>query len=227
MQFLKYQRPPFSFSINIKLNIIYELNLTKTTLFREMLKMVTIWTKALQIIKVMKLHPPFEWLNMCENCYWSCVNSSRYVKGVDLICEPSFPSAFKLNKLPVWHNLHNTHQKGGGELLCECACAYSTFQWPGDALFLCTGKTTCGGGSTAHSIPTPLCCSFFLLPISSLRWRDIILPGHQISQSHTGAMLLTFWLFYLLNLEKFPLIEVKTASCHSHLPLIKDWNDVQ
>lgn len=149
-----------------------------------------------------------------------------YVKGVDLICEPSFPSAFKLNKLPVWHNLHNTHQRGG-KLLCECACAYSTFQWPGDALFLCTGKTTCGGGSTAHSIPTPLCCSFFLLPISSLRWCDIILPGHQISQSHTGAMLLTFWLFYLLNLEKFPLIEVKTASCHSHLPLIKDWNDAQ
>lgn len=56
--------------------IQYELNLTKTTLFREMLKMVTIWTKALQINKVMKLHPQFEWLNMSENCYWSCVNSS-------------------------------------------------------------------------------------------------------------------------------------------------------
>lgn len=234
MQFLKYQRPPFSFSINIKLNIIYELNLTKTTLFREMLKMVTIWTKALQIIKVMKLHPPFEWLNMSENCYWSCVNSSFSI-CCWLICKRCRLDMWTIVPLCLQQTsylsgtIYITHIRGGGGggLLCECACAYSTFQWPGDALFLCTGKTTCGGGSTAHSIPTPLCCSFFLLPISSLRWRDIILPGHQISQSHTGAMLLTFWLFYLLNLEKFPLIEVKTASCHSHLPLIKDWNDVQ
>lgn len=123
MQFLKYQRPPFSFSINIKLNIIYELNLTKTTLFREMLKMVTIWTKALQIIKVMKLHPPFEWLNMSENCYWSCVNSSFSI-CCWLICKRCRLDMWTIVPLCLQQTsylsgtIYITHIRGGGGNCC-------------------------------------------------------------------------------------------------------------
>lgn len=70
---------------------------------------------------------------------------------------------------------------------------------------------------------------FFFLShhISPLWWLDITLPGHQISQSHSEDMQLTFWLFTFWTGGNFPSCRAETASCHSHLPLIRDWNHVR
>lgn len=111
-------------------------------------------------------------------------------------------------------HLNHTSAGGGGMRLfvrerASVSLKCSTFHWPEDTRFLCAVETTCGGGSTIHSISTPLYRSpffFFSLPISPLWWCDISLLGHQISQSHLGDTSLTSWLLYLLNWEKFPLI---------------------
>lgn len=121
------------------------------------------------------------------------------MKGVDLIF-PSLPLHKQVTCLE--------HSKTGKNcyLCISVSLKYSTFHWPRDTVLRRAAETTCEGGSTTHSIPPPLYCSFSPLSVPPLCWCDITLLGHQISQSHRGDTLLTSWLLYLLNWMNFPLI---------------------
>lgn len=144
-------------------------------------------------------------------------------KVLTLICELSFLSFLCTNKSPVW-NIWNTHLRKNCYLCISVSLKYSTFHWPRDTVLLCAAETTCEGGSTTHSIPSPLYCSFppslFLLfaGVISLYWVTRF-PRVTEGTRYSPLDFFTSWTKWI-----FLWYRAKTASRHSHLPLIKNWN---
>lgn len=149
--------------------------------------------------------------------------TARDVKGVDSICESSLISLLRLSATSQPHFCGET---AVCTWICMCVRA-------------CTHVCVCDLNALpftdlkTHSFwvrvkPQEEVDSFDLLLLSS-RFHSLVVWYHftgspDFPESPRGhvAHLLT-----LLPLEpegNFPWCGVKTASCHSHLPLIKDWN---
>lgn len=131
---------------------------------------------------------------------------------------------------PVWH-ISDTHL--GGKLLFVrervCVCHLNVLP----SIDLKTHrscvpvKTTCGGGSTTHSIPTPLCCSPLLHPPSLFLLFGGVISLYWVTRFPRvteGTCCSPLDFFTSWTERNFPWYRAETASCQSHLLLIKDWN---
>lgn len=124
-------------------------------------------------------------------------------------------------RLPPLHNLSHLNHTSGWKLVCVSVSEWdrererlkcSTFQWPVDSYSLRACKTTCWGGTTVFFLTSPF-------PLFHFYSYNITFS------SHPGDTLLTPWLFYLSQPSKLPLrYRARTSSCHSRLPLMRDWN---
>ena len=132
---------------------------------------------------------------------------------------------------PVWH-ISNTHP--WKKLLfvrkacvCVCICVCHLNALPSIDLethyFCSAGKTTCGGGSTTHSIPTPLYFPFF--PPSQFLLFGGVISLYWVTRFPRvteGTCCSPLDFFTSWTEGNFLWYRGKTASCHSHLLLIKD-----
>ncbi len=143
------------------------------------------------------------------------------MKGVDLICELSLLSLLCTNL----SGTSQTHIWGENCCLCVSVCVSlkcSTFHWPEYTLSLCAGKMW-RRQHNSFDLYTSLLFFFpsmFLLfgCVISLYWVT------RFPRVTEGTCCSPLDFFTSWTERNFPWYRVKTASCHSHLPLIKDWN---